>query len=812
MKQNNNALKQPVIIGIRHHSPACARLVSEKIRQIKPKYVLIEGPMDFNPRLDELFLGHRLPLAIYSFGVSPGHRENTSLRRGSWSPFVEYSPEWQALVEGKAAGAELRFIDLPAWHDAFSAVINRYADAEDEQQASRAREYETLLCEKLGISGYDTLWDHLFEGEQDLNALAEQLDYYFSRLRQDDEGSLSNRTREAMMARWISWAMQRDDGEVLVVCGGYHAPALRENWQAYHETSEPHLPALQECLDVSDEHGDVLNDYVTGSYLVPYSNKRLDAFTGYASGMPSPAFQEWSWQLGAEKAGLNALEQILRALRAQKQPASTADMSAIYLRAQGLARLRSHRFPLRIDWLDAIAGSLIKEALTVPLPWSYRGTLRAGTDPILVCIMQVLTGERYGELSKQTPQPPLLDAIFHLLKELEITLQGERVCDLLTQQGRRCSQALHQLNLLGIPGISRRRGPQRAMSGEYEEIWQLASPLEQRAALIEAAFYGATLEEAAQAKLEELLSTLTPQDGLASGVARLLNLAALAGLHQASERLLNSLPDILAQETRFEQLGEVLSTVHALYRDGETLGMKGIPLLLTVLQSAFDRALWLSEANGEITPSEINPHITTVQSMRDIIKDILSLDEQERTSLYPGLEAERALAVWQRKSQAVQASPLSRGAALGALLSVTAIYETACSVDVQEAIRLLQHIPLDNIGDALSGLIALARHQLTEHPDFITGLDALVSTMEDDAFIHALPAMRAAFAWLPPRERGDIASQVLKLHNQENVSAYSLSGDELRYSPELIATLRVMEQKGVEKLQRWGIWNEPSAE
>ena len=29
-----------------------------------------------------------------------------------------------------------------------------------------------------------------------------------------------------MMARWIAWAMAQGDGPVLVVCGGYHAPAL----------------------------------------------------------------------------------------------------------------------------------------------------------------------------------------------------------------------------------------------------------------------------------------------------------------------------------------------------------------------------------------------------------------------------------------------------------------------------------------------------------------------------------------------------------------------------------------------------------
>lgn len=87
-------MSEPLIVGIRHHSPACARLVKSLIESQRPRYVLIEGPADFNDRVDELFLAHQLPVAIYSYcqyqdGAAPG--------RGAWTPFAEFSPEWQAL-------------------------------------------------------------------------------------------------------------------------------------------------------------------------------------------------------------------------------------------------------------------------------------------------------------------------------------------------------------------------------------------------------------------------------------------------------------------------------------------------------------------------------------------------------------------------------------------------------------------------------------------------------------------------------------------------------------------------------------------
>lgn len=70
-------MSEPLIVGIRHHSPACARLVKSLIESQRPRYVLIEGPADFNDRVDELFLAHQLPVAIYSYcqyqdGAAPG--------------------------------------------------------------------------------------------------------------------------------------------------------------------------------------------------------------------------------------------------------------------------------------------------------------------------------------------------------------------------------------------------------------------------------------------------------------------------------------------------------------------------------------------------------------------------------------------------------------------------------------------------------------------------------------------------------------------------------------------------------------------
>jgi len=537
----------PVILGVRHHSPACARLVADRIRALRPRHVLIEGPADFNERLAELSLPHRLPLAVYSYfsaGTGPEER-----RCASWSPFAVYSPEWQALTVAREVGAQPWFIDLPAWHEAFADTLNRYADTDDEEHDARAAAYEAGLARALAVEGRDALWDHLFEDELTSEALSARLTAYFESLRGEDTGSPGNRAREAMMARWIAWAMARREGPVLVVCGGYHAPALARAWPMVPVSG---FRAGADGLQPPDTPvpDDVAPRY--GSYLVPYSFKRLDAFTGYASGMPSPAYHQWVWEGGPAQAGRDLLRRVLERLRGKRFPASTADVMAVQTHADALARLRGHAAVLRCDWLDALAGTLIKEALDAPLPWSYRGPIRPGTAPVLVEVMDVLAGDVTGRLAPGTPQPPLVSAVEAELAAQGIVLSGERRLDLWQPEDRVRSRLLHRLAVLAIPGIHRRDGPDLALAGDRHETWTLFEPLEQRAALIEAAGYGATLPDAARARLEEDLRRTPPGPGRMAAVAAGINRAAFAGLAGVSERLLAELQAAVAGEPHFE--------------------------------------------------------------------------------------------------------------------------------------------------------------------------------------------------------------------------------------------------------------------
>lgn len=124
-----------------------------------------------------------------------------------------------ALTTAKAVGAEFRFIDLPAWHNAFEERTNRYSDADARHIAVTSR-----LCAEFGMDNNDVLWDHLVEVP---GAEYHTLARYFDTLRGDARGGDSDAAREEYMAQWICAAKYFARGRpIVVVTGGFHRPAL----------------------------------------------------------------------------------------------------------------------------------------------------------------------------------------------------------------------------------------------------------------------------------------------------------------------------------------------------------------------------------------------------------------------------------------------------------------------------------------------------------------------------------------------------------------------------------------------------------
>ncbi|WP_344492723.1 DUF5682 family protein, partial [Glycomyces endophyticus] len=611
--------------GVRHHSPACARLVADRIEALKPAAVLIEGPADFNERLDELALEHELPVAIYSYAST-----GSSVRR-SWTPLCDYSPEWTALTEGRRSGAQVRFIDLPAWHDAFEGVENRYSDAE-----RRYTEATDRLCAAFSADNQDALWDHLVENA-DPDGLAERLDTYFDLVRGEADANGADTAREAHMAQWIRAALAEHDGPVLVVCGGFHAPALRRLAEA-GDTAAPEVPRPPEGTD-------------TGGFLVPYSFKRLDAFAGYQSGMPSPEYYQRLWEDGPAVAAGALMERITTRLRGKGLHVSTADLIGARALTDGLARLRGHDVPGRTDLLDGLASALISDDLEGPLPWTRRGTLTPGTHPVVVEMTAALTGERVGRLHSSTPAPPLVADAQAEMERLGLDKDGSLRLDLARPADLERSRALHCLRLLSVPGVRRDDGPAAGADVTAEEHWTLRPTEDRLPALIEAGALGATLGDAAQTVLEHRLD----RDGALDALAAILFDAALCGRAHLTDRLGAAVESAVAESSDIAAVGQALAVALALWRHDHLFGTAGSDLYGSVVTACCDRVLWLAEGL-HAAPGPADPgRLQALVALRDAVRHA------------PGLTpaAGTVTGAADRIALDPQAPPDLRGAALG---------------------------------------------------------------------------------------------------------------------------------------------------
>ncbi|MEV6606238.1 DUF5682 family protein [Kutzneria sp. NPDC051319] len=693
-------------IGVRHHSPACSRLVAATIEAVRPAHVLIEGPSDLNPRLDELLLGHELPIAVYTY-----YRDDQRVH-GSWTPFCDYSPEWVALTVGREHGAQVRFIDLPAWHPAFASRSNRYADADHRYEAVTER-----LCRDFAVDNADTLWDHLVEAVPD-DDLAERLTTYFDVVRGESPAGEDDQAREEYMASWVRAAAA--EGDVVVVTGGFHTPAIRA--LAVGTGDWPEVPAPPP-------------DAVGDSYLVPYSHKRLDSFTGYQSGMPSPEYYQRLWTDGVAGAADAMVEAVVARLRGRKQPVSTADLIAARTLTTGLARLRGHEFPSRTDVLDGLVSALVHDDLPQPPPWSRRGPIAVGTHPAVVEMVAAFSGDRVGRLHEATPLPPLVVAVTGDLERLKLDHEGSVGLDLTVPLDLERSRTLHRLRVLGVPGFERLSGPSGGADPVLDERWQLTPSDHRLPALIEAGAYGATLPDSAAAAMRERI----PGAGIAD-LAALLFDGALCGIDSWTPEIASSLAAGIARAGELDALGQVLATVLGLWRHDRLFGTAGSPVFAPMIVTAVQRSLWIMEGiRGGPAPAEPR-RLRAVAACRDAVLHAGSA---------LGLDRPSALAVAARVAANADAPPDLRGAACG--------FGWSLGDDVDAARAVAGVSTPRTLGDWLAGLFAVARDRVLSEERIVTVLDDIVSTMTEEDFLIALPALRQGFSFFPPSERETIA-------------------------------------------------------
>ena len=757
-----------VYFPVRHHSPACAALVRKFIHDRRPAAVLIEGPSDFNARIEELHLPHTLPIALYSYV----HLEGGS-RRGAFYPFCEYSPEWQALTAAHEAGCPVRFIDLP-WAELASAAEepqNRYSDAE-----LRYGRYVKALCRQLGVEDFDAAWDVMVEQHPQLT-LAEyfhRCHHYCCQVRRMEQTiSPEDERREACMARHIYEALEEfppDGGPLLVITGGFHCLALCRR---------------VEERDFSFPQSEPAAITQRGIAITPYSYERLDSLRGYEAGMPNPGFyhEVWTQRSRGERVSHHPiLSLVIAQLRKRGQTCSTADCIALETMAQGLALIRGRDEVWREDLIDAITSALVKEEME-----------RGRPSPFLEAVYHVFRGEARGRLAEGAILPPLVVDIRQTLHELELeptTSAREIELELTDAPDLARSRVLHRLRLLDIYGFRREQGTNLATRDDLSrlfEIWSIRWHPELDAACIETARYGVTLSDAATARLLERAEAV---DRDAEQASLLLLDSALAGCG-LPDPLLARLAQITANENEFLRVVSALGHLLYLYRHDEVLGTQGADGLGKLLGEVFTRAVWLLERLGQASGQEIK----YVRSIRTLVESF------ELAGRSVDLNREELIAVLSRVQQDRRQLPMICGAAAGGLANLGAIDAPAA----RQAMFALAHPA--QMGDFLAGLFGVAREMAQRDPELVTSIDELLNGLSAEDFLAALPSFRLAFTFFTPREKHQLLTTLFRALGILNAAPLAALEVDMATAAEALA----LEGRIFASVDKYGLRGEPIA-
>lgn len=759
-----------MLLPVRHHSPTCSMQLTKVIEQWEPSAILVEGPDNANALLPVMVHEDtKAPFAIYyAYHDKAKILSEEQEHYKCYYPFLEYSPELQAVREAARRGIEAAFIDL-SYGDILAASTAGKGLLKEEEKNTYNDDYLLSrnayigrLCEKAGLRSFEEFWEKYFE----LNGLYEDSEAWFSHLltyctlaRENtplevlwEEGCLE---REAhMAARIVQWVTDKDrmksSQKILVVTGGFHTPGLAgrlsgENWKG-----------TKRSIKKTGKHSGRVPDKDQSVYMMPYSMEAADALNGYASGMPFAGFYQKVWEASGEtqepyqKAVLDMLVASGREVRKKEGYLSTYDEICAWHMVQGLGELRGKPQPGAYELLDAALSSYIK------------GEYNIASDMPIRILRRRMTGEGMGSLCAQADVPPILQDFEAQCKSLGIkiqsTLEKEAALSIFSEKKhRKMSRFFHRTVFLETSFARRIKGPNLQLKRDknlIREIWKYKWSTQVPAALIDVSVHGATIEEAAASLVQERLK----KEVSAGEAAKLLTQVFEMGLSEQLAAVYDRAEELILLDTDFYSVADALKSLIMMEELGslyeselETAGLlrKGVQKLISLLPSMTG----IKDENLAACMEALKLlYQITGRTGADSAKFA-----QEKELYYEALDAMR------RDSQI-------HAGLHGCIHGILYGSGRETSKDVERACRgyltgtreqLLQTAVF------FRGLFYTAKDLIFIGGQILGMLDTFFGEVDSGEFMELLPQLRMAFTYFTPTETDRIASMAAELHGKK---------------------------------------------
>lgn len=734
------------IFGIRHHGPGSAHSLLQGLEKLQPDIILVEGPPDAADILalladDEM----KPPVAILLYVPD-------QLKQAVYYPFAVFSPEWQALRYGLKNNIPVRFMDLPQAHRLVKSPEELTVTEKSVTIEELAKELSTVRHDPLGwlaqAAGYqdgERWWEHMIEHRRDSTDVFEAVLEAMTALRnseleqpiQEDasntedsneetepqvakQPTTTEKHREAYMRQTIRTAQKEGFEKIAIVCGAWHAPALKDLGKAKEAKEDAALLKGLPKVKIN-------------ATWIPWTHGRLSYFSGYGAGIESPGWYHhlWSTQhMTSTQVAIHWMAKVASLLRAEDLDISPAHIIEAVRLAETLAALRDRYLPGLAEMNEAI-----------------QTVFCFGSDlPLQLISKKLIVGELLGQIPEKAPMVPLQQDLIREQKRLR--LQAEAVerdidLDLRKEIDLSRSHLLHRLSLLGIKWGQPKETYNK--KGSFHELWTIEWHPDFSIQLIEKGVWGNTVVDAAnsyisdKAKKAEALTDLT----------ELVSDTLLADLPNAVTSVLTSLQEKAALATDITHL------------------MKALPPLANVMRYGNVRKTDL-ESVGQII-DELIPRICI-----GLPKGCSSLDDDAAESMYSHLiTTNQTISLLQNtdytklwRSTLRQLSDQRNLHGLIAGRCCRLLYE-AQEIDNEQTANYMNlalstaNVPTQTAA-WIEGFLKDSGLLLIHDLKLWQILNLWVSSLKEDTFINLLPLLRRTFSTFPAPERrqmGELAKK-----------------------------------------------------
>lgn len=771
---------QVVYFPVRHHSPACALHLRRTIERFRPELILIEGPSDSAELLPYIADEQSVPpfCIYYSYDDKDGKVSEEKEKYRAYYPFLAYSPELVAIREGARSHTPVRFIDLPY----ALRLINKIEEEPqtqfyyNENKEYEVNTYTAMIARKAGCRSFAEFWESRFEldaANLETQAFVRNLFHlgYFMRLATpENEISLKeDQLRETYMAEEIRKALP-DNKKILVVAGAFHISGLIEALQSDKK------PSLKTC---NREH--------VASYLMPYTFKEADSKSGYAAGMPFPAFYQEVWEkIEKQKKdpfASTVLEYIIKTARyARKtQMISLPDEINALNMARSLAVLRGKQSTGVYELLDGVRSCFVK------------GDLNATSTFEVDFLYRLLSGMGTGKIADNDCIPPVVHEFrvlcsLHRLKTSTIERQ-EVTLDIIKNPAHyRKSRFLHQMEFLETGFATLQSGPDyvnQKNKNLVREQWicRYATGVETR--LIDLSVYGATLSQVCNSLIEKnFKDNMTAEE-----LGKLLLSVQVMGIEGFYLQYEDAIRLVVESEGNFINLCKLINSLLYLANMQQLMDGNIQPVIAELARTAFKGAVVLIPSLKSTTEEEEQEICEQMRNLYSFTMDakgwfdtaafIAAVEKVLNDSFSNSRLFGLCLAIHYKEGRTGQATFCQQ---------IAAYLESSITHPEQAA-------------SFICGLFLIARDVLFVDPHILEAINRVIANADQETFLTILPNLRYAFTGFLPAEISRLGQQVAEYHQ---VSEARLTGS-ITVSQEEITEAMRLDSLAAEALKTWRI-------